>query len=133
MSAAIISLVATIQASLADAPSPGVFTPALTWIEGALFGGVATGIAVIAVASIGFGMLAGRISVKRGITILLGCFILFGASSLARGLRDFSESEVQPFDGPRQISAPVFAKPDVSSQKANENSYDPYAGAAVQR
>jgi type IV secretion system protein VirB2 len=131
MSAAIISLAATIQVSLIDAPSRGVVTSALTWIEGALFGGVATGIAVIAVASIGFGMLSGRISVKRGITILLGCFILFGASSLARGLRAFSEEDAQSYDGPRQISAPVFVKPDVSPQKPGENSYDPYAGAAV--
>lgn len=133
MTMPIISVAATIQTSLADASTPQVLSPALSWIEGALFGGVATGIAVIAVASIGFNMLAGRISVKRGVTILLGCFILFGASSLARGLRTFSEDEAQSYDAPRQISAPVFTKPDTLSQRPTENAYDPYAGAAVQR
>jgi type IV secretory pathway VirB2 component (pilin) len=44
----------------------------LAWLQGTLLGTVATTIAVIAVASMGFLMLAGRIDWRRGVTVVVG-------------------------------------------------------------
>lgn len=56
------------------------------WIEGALLGSVATGVAVLAVAFVGYGMLAGRLDWRTGLRVVLGVFILFGAPLLVREL-----------------------------------------------
>ena len=60
---------------------------AISWVQDVLLGTVATSVAVIAVAAIGFGMLTGRINIRHGVTVVMGCFILFGASSIVAGLR----------------------------------------------
>jgi type IV secretion system protein VirB2 len=44
-------------------------------------------VAVIAVASVGFLMLTGRINWRYGATVILGCFILFGAASIVGGIQ----------------------------------------------
>jgi type IV secretion system protein VirB2 len=75
------------RTSLANPPDTSVLLAAVNWIEGTLLGTLlATIIAVIAIAGIGFMMLAGRIDLKRGASVLLGCFVLFGASAIANGL-----------------------------------------------
>ena len=43
--------------------------------------------AVIAVASVGLLMLTGRINWRYGATVILGCFILFGAASIVAGIQ----------------------------------------------
>jgi type IV secretory pathway VirB2 component (pilin) len=48
---------------------------------------VATAIAVIAVAAVGFMMLTGRINWKYGATVVLGLFVLFGSASIVAGIR----------------------------------------------
>ena len=48
---------------------------------------VATVVAVIAVASVGFLMLTGRINWRYGATVIIGCFILFGAASIVAGIQ----------------------------------------------
>jgi len=50
-------------------------------------GTVATVAAVIAVASVGFLMLTGRINWRHGATVIFGCFILFGAGSIVAGIQ----------------------------------------------
>ena len=72
------------------APDPegsGVIIGALNWLQGTLLGTVATVAAVIAVASVGFMMLTGRIDWRRGAIVILGCFVLFGAASIVAGIR----------------------------------------------
>lgn len=72
------------------APDPegsGVIIGALSWLQGALMGTVATVAAVIAIASVGFMMLTGRIDWRRGAIVILGCFVLFGAASIVAGIR----------------------------------------------
>jgi type IV secretory pathway VirB2 component (pilin) len=61
---------------------------AIGWVQTLLVGPVATAVAIIAVASIGFGMLQGRIDSGKAARRLLGCFILFGASSIATAFVD---------------------------------------------
>jgi type IV secretion system protein VirB2 len=52
-----------------------------------LLGTVATVVAVIAVAVVGFMMLTGRMNWRYGATVILGCFILFGATSIVAGIQ----------------------------------------------
>ena len=53
-------------------------------------GTVATVAAVIAIASVGFMMLTGRINWRHGATVILGCFVLFGASAIVAGIRQMA-------------------------------------------
>jgi type IV secretion system protein VirB2 len=75
------------QDSLADPAGSGVIVSAVRWLEGTLLGTIATVVAVIAVASVGFLMLTGRINWRYGATVILGCFILFGAASIVAGIQ----------------------------------------------
>ena len=78
---------AAAQSSLADPAGSGVIVSAVRWLEGTLLGTIATVVAVIAVASVGFLMLTGRINWRYGATVILGCFILFGAASIVAGIQ----------------------------------------------
>jgi type IV secretory pathway VirB2 component (pilin) len=63
---------------------------AMEWIQGTLLGNVATAAAVIAVAVVGFMMLTGRIEWRRGLTVVIGCFIIFGAVAIVSGIRSLA-------------------------------------------
>lgn len=72
---------------LADPEGSGVLVAAVRWLEGTLLGTIATVAAVIAVAAVGFLMLTGRLNWRYGATVILGCFILFGAASIVAGIQ----------------------------------------------
>ncbi len=74
-------------AQAADPQGSGPIVAALAWLQGTLLGNVATAIAVMAVAAVGFLMLTGRVNWKYGATVVLGLFILFGAASIVGGIR----------------------------------------------
>ena len=57
------------------------------WLQGTLLGTVATSVAVIAVAAVGLMMLTGRLDWRRGSVVVLGCCVLFGATSIVAGIR----------------------------------------------
>ena len=71
----------------ADPAGSGPILAALQWVQGTLLGNLATTAAVIAVAIVGFMMLTGRMDWRRGITVVVGAFILFGAAAIVEGLR----------------------------------------------
>ncbi len=82
--------VLAVQAAHAQAIDPAgssVIVGALNWVQGTLLGTVATVAAVIAIAAVGFMMLTGRLNWRYGATVILGCFILFGASAIVAGIR----------------------------------------------
>lgn len=87
VSASLVSTAARAQDSYADPAGSGVIVSAVNWLQGTLLGTVATVVAVIAVASVGFMMLTGRINWRHGATVILGCFILFGAASIVAGIQ----------------------------------------------
>jgi type IV secretion system protein VirB2 len=87
LSAAVVSTAATAQDSLADPAGSGVIVAAVRWLEGTLLGTIATVVAVMAVATVGLLMLTGRINWRYGVTVILGCFILFGAASIVAGIQ----------------------------------------------
>lgn len=80
------------QDSYSDPAGSGVLVSAVGWLQSTLLGTVATVAAVIAVATVGFMMLTGRINWRYGITVILGCFILFGAASIVGGIRSTATS-----------------------------------------
>lgn len=71
----------------ADPQGSGPIVAALAWLQGTLLGTVATTVAVMAVAAIGFMMLTGRMNWRFGVTVILGVFILFGATTIVAGIQ----------------------------------------------
>jgi len=65
----------------------GPIIAALGWLQGTLLGNVATAVAVMAVAAVGFMMLTGRMNWRFGATVIIGTFILFGAGSIVSGIQ----------------------------------------------
>lgn len=83
--------VLTAQQALAQVGSPqgsGPIVAAVNWVQGTLLGNIATAVAVIAVAVVGFMMLTGRMNWKHAITVILGTFILFGATVIVAGIQN---------------------------------------------
>ena len=87
--AALLTLLSP-SAALAQSANPrgsGPIVAALAWMQGTLLGNVATAVAVMAVAAVGFMMLTGRMNWRFGATVIIGCFVLFGAASIVSGIQ----------------------------------------------
>ncbi len=87
---ALLASAARAQTSGADPAGSSPILAALEWVQGTLLGNLATTAAVIAVAVVGFMMLAGRIDWRRGLTVIVGCFVVFGAVAIVAGIRAIS-------------------------------------------
>ena len=85
--AALIATPAYAQMVSTDPAGSSPILAALQWIQGTLLGNLATTAAVIAVAVVGYMMLTGRIEWRRGLTVVIGCFIIFGAVAIVAGIR----------------------------------------------
>jgi type IV secretion system protein VirB2 len=81
---------AAAQSVTLDPAGSNVVLTAVDWLQGTLLGNVATALAVIAVGATGLMMLTGRIDWRRGATVILGCFIVFGATAIVAGIRSIS-------------------------------------------
>ena len=75
------------QYAAPDPAGSGPIVGAVDWLQGTLLGNVATAVAVIAVAAVGFMMLTGRMNWRFGATVIIGCFILFGAGAIVSGIQ----------------------------------------------
>lgn len=75
------------MAQTADPQGSGPIVAALGWLQGTLLGNVATAVAVMAVAAVGFMMLTGRMNWRFGATVVIGIFILFGAGTIVAGIQ----------------------------------------------
>ncbi|MGZ8332081.1 MAG: TrbC/VirB2 family protein, partial [Allosphingosinicella sp.] len=82
--------------ALADPGGSGALVAAVHWLQATLLGTVATTVAVICVATVGLMMLSGRMDLRRGATVVVGCFILFGASSIAAGIQSVAGGAPAP-------------------------------------
>jgi len=80
-------LAAEAQQYNSDPRGSGPILAAVNWVQGTLLGNVATAVAVVAVAIVGFMMLSGRMNWRHGITVILGCFVLFGAAAIVAGIQ----------------------------------------------
>ena len=83
--AAFLALIAMPSAAFAQQvaqQSGDPITTALVWMQSILLGPIATTVAVMAVAGVGFMMLTGRMNWRYGATVIIGVFIIFGAPRL---------------------------------------------------
>ena len=91
LSLAALSYAGAAHAQVASDPAgSSPLIAALNWVQGTLLGNLATTAAVIAVAAVGFMMLTGRMDWRRGLTVVIGAFIIFGAVSIVAGIRSFA-------------------------------------------
>lgn len=97
------------------------------WVAGVATGSIATGIATIAIAGVGFSMLAGRIDVRRGAAVILGCFIVFAAPALAGAFVQWAAGGED--ERLAAAAAPMAPTPAPPPQQPR----DPYAGASLIR
>jgi type IV secretory pathway VirB2 component (pilin) len=80
-----------VATSLFDAPAGPVLPSAAEWVTGTLFGDVAAGLCVLAVAFVGLMLMSGRLAARDGLRVVIGCFVLLGAPLIAAGLRSTAE------------------------------------------
>lgn len=85
--AALSPAFAQAQGLAQDPAGSGPIVAALGWLQGTLLGNVATAVAVMAVAAVGFMMLTGRLNWRFGATVIIGVFILFGAGAIVTGIQ----------------------------------------------
>jgi len=112
-------------------PDPEVSTnaqalpTAVEWAQQLLLGTFGTTIAVLAIAWFGIAMLQGRFTIRTGLRVILGCFILFGAPVIAQGFMGAIRGNHQ--------SAQVYSAPAIAPVviPAKPPQFDPYAGASV--
>lgn len=97
---------------------------AVDWLTGLLLGSIGTTIAVLAIATIGLLMMNGRMPRRRAATVIIGCFILFGAGAIANGI-------VGSLGDPGPPPPVVIAEPAYRPATSKPLSNDPYAGASV--
>lgn len=112
-------------------PGHNSIAAAVGWIDGLVRGELATIIAVIAVAFIGFSMMSGRISARKAGTTVLGCFILFGAPLIARGLMAAALWGESPPPSVPDGFPPLVVPPPQG--RADVNPFDPYSSTAPAR
>jgi hypothetical protein len=80
-------------------------------------------------------MLTGRVDLRRGVSVVIGCFILFGASSIVAGFRSYATAPDQfapiPTTPPPMLAATVPLRQPIDAAGKSPALVDPYAGAAV--
>lgn len=116
----------TVAVPTSTAGQGSALVNAAGWIEQLVFGSLATAIAVLGVALVGFMMLQGRVEWRRGMTVCAGCFLVFGARSVAASF--LGAAQALP-SSDEQAPVPVTPAP-VPSPPA-PIAYDPYAGASL--
>ncbi len=85
--AAFLTLLLPSAAFAQDPAGSGPINSAFGWMRDTLLGTVATTVAVMAVAAVGFMMLTGRVNWRFGATVIIGVFIIFGAASIVAGIQ----------------------------------------------
>lgn len=109
--------------------SSSAILAAIHWLTALVQGSIAGSIAVISVASVGFMMLTGRLELRRAARVILGCFLLFGASAVAQGLAGAIHGGAAPAQA--DVAPPAYHPPAAPRLKAAPPpTYNPYAGAA---
>ena len=116
------------QQSLFDAGGGAPMVESARWIEGVMLSEIALGVCVIAVALFGALILTGRLPLREGMRVVLGCFVLLGAPVIAAGfvVGGGSEVRIEPSVQPSDNGSIDTARPSLPAAD-----YDPYAGASL--
>ncbi len=114
--------------SLFDVSGGSALQGGVDWLSGTLLGSLAAGLCVIAIAVVGMLMFGGRLPLRRGARVVLGCFVLLAAPIIAAGLAELGGGNV-PLAEQRDIELPdTPARPSLPPA-----GYDPYAGASLRQ
>ena len=115
-------------ALMIPAQEPSAIVAGVMWVRDALLGTVATSVAVICVAAMGYEFLAGRVSVRRTMTVLIGCFVLFGAPHIATALGALAIRESPSALVGREPAVPLSVAPPRMPSHPAPDPFDPYPG-----
>ena len=115
-----------IQPDPLSEPNASSIVAAVQWIPAVLVGGLATPIAVLASAGVGFGLLGGRLAPRRALRVVLGCFILFGAPAIVGAFKTTMTSSLAIAElVPTPVAPVVPAAPANPNSRKGANPFDP--------
>lgn len=109
---------------------PGSIDSATQWVTGLASGSMASALLTLAIAGIGFGMLSGRLPIRRAGLVIVGCFIFIGAPTIALALMGWTDGEARVAENSSEIFNPTTELQPAQTEIVQEG-YDPYAGAAL--
>ncbi len=115
------------QASLFDAPREAVISTGSDWMTGLIGGSLAVSLCVIAMGILGMLILTGRLHLRRGAQVVLGCFLLLGSAMLARGMVGLGEG------GDAAGAETVLPPPQPSATPLPPATEDRYSGASLRQ
>ncbi|MDN3644629.1 TrbC/VirB2 family protein [Pontixanthobacter aestiaquae] len=119
-------MLAVFSASLFEPSGTNALQNAVDWLTGTLLGSVAIGLCVLAVAYVGLMLLSGRLAVREGLRVVLGCFLLLGAPTIAAALMGLRSSE------PVQLPVAQIENEELGPrEELPQSDYNPYGGASV--
>ncbi len=119
-------MLAALSVSLFDPSGTNALQASVDWLTDTLLGNVAIALCVLAVAFVGLMLLTGRLAVREGLRVVLGCFLLLGAPTIAAALLALASQG--PIEAPSSVEA---SQPDLGPREdLPPVEYDPYAGAS---
>lgn len=116
-----------VQQSLFEAGGGTPMVESARWIEGVMLGEIALGVCVIALAFIGTLMLTGRLPLREGARIVVGCFVLLAAPLIAAA---FMSNSPRANDDIEQL-LPPFSRSGELSGAISSASADTHSGASL--
>jgi type IV secretory pathway VirB2 component (pilin) len=117
-----------VASSLFDAHAAPVLPAVSEWISGTLFGDIAAILCVLAVAFVGITLMAGRLALRDGLRVAIGCFVMLGAPVIAAGLRSAAVGAVSS----PSLDSPTLGVSPMPAPLPPKN-HDPYAEASLRR
>lgn len=105
---------------------------ASSWLITLLSGPLVTVLAAIAVAAVGYEMLSGRMAIRRGGMVIIGCFTLLGSAEIAGSIMDFGNrgtfAAISTYPTPIATGNLPPLGPEPPVRASTGNPFDPYAG-----
>ncbi len=117
-----------VQRSLFDADGGSPMSDSGHWIEGVVLGELTVGVCVLALALMGALMLTGRLPLREGARIVVGCFVMVGAPVIASAFVVVGGNaiSIEPPPPPSDNGSKATSRPPLRPAD-----YDPYAGASL--
>jgi type IV secretory pathway VirB2 component (pilin) len=98
------------------------------WLASFVVGEIAVTLCVLAVAFVGLALMSGRLVLRKGAFVVLGCFVVLGAPSLAAVLIELGNAG----EGRSSFSHSASSSPStLPARDLPPATYDPYAGASL--
>lgn len=104
------------------------------WLIGLTTGQIAIVLANLAVAIFGLGMLSGRLEIRKGFYVIVGCFLLLGSATIAStlvGALPANENlpyREAPYESLPSTRAPLDFETPSRPVTRRGNPFDPYSG-----